>query len=156
MAPQAAGAQTSNAPPGNSGVDQYFESVPGAGGNRPSATQGGPAGRPLSPAAKRRLERLGADGRAAAAAAQATAPPAASGAKNGRKGSRSNDNGSGGHQQVLGTRSEGRTAPVAAVKALTGSGNGGMGIFLPLVLMASLVLAGAYLIARRRAPRAEA
>ena len=69
-----ASAQRQIAPPGNGGVDEYLETVPGAGGNRPVDRNGRPGGGGLTPAARRKLAALGKDGRAAAALAAATAP----------------------------------------------------------------------------------
>jgi hypothetical protein len=79
--PAAALAQSS----GNSGIDQYQENLPGAGGDRPSgpgAPGGGngsgngseAAGASVSPATMAALRRLGPDGKGAAALAGATAP----------------------------------------------------------------------------------
>ena len=81
--PAAAGAQV--VPPGNSGVDQYKESIPGVGGDRPtgpnasgtgngSGTGAVPSESRVSPATVQSLEKLGQDGKATAAAAAATAP----------------------------------------------------------------------------------
>jgi hypothetical protein len=87
--PAAAVAQ--DVPPGNSGVDQYQESIPGVGGNKPtggsgSGTKGtdgtvGTAGTAsgsgvtkISPSTVRKLDEQGPDGKATAAAAAATAP----------------------------------------------------------------------------------
>src|SRR5207245_928625 len=76
--------QQTNAPPGNSGVGEYLETVPGAGGNTPIGKHGGGRsnatlgrGGALSPAAQRALDALGPDGKAAAGVAQQTAPGAA-------------------------------------------------------------------------------
>ena len=84
--PAAAVAQ--DVPPGNSGIDQYQESVPGVGGNQP--TEGGSGSGPgtaatggstapsgesrISPSTVRKLDKQGPDGKATAAAAAATAP----------------------------------------------------------------------------------
>ena len=87
--PAAAVAQ--DVPPGNSGIDQYQESVPGVGGNKPTGGSGsgtagtdataGTAGTAsgsgvtrISPSTVRKLDKQGADGKATAAAAAATAP----------------------------------------------------------------------------------
>src|SRR4051794_3128072 len=61
----AALAQSSNAPPGNSGIDQYLESVPSSSGDRPS-TGGGEdkQGSSLPPRTSARLRALGKDGEA--------------------------------------------------------------------------------------------
>jgi hypothetical protein len=75
-------------PPGNSGIDQYKESVPGVGGNRPTggsgsggsgtASTGGPTSASgesrIPPSTVRKLDKQGPDGKATAAAAAATAP----------------------------------------------------------------------------------
>src|SRR3954447_10678884 len=88
--PAAAGAQV--VPPGNSGVDQYQESVPGAGGDRPtgdgSSGSGNGSGRAdsagravsggesrIAPNTAKQLDKLGPDGKSTAATAAATAPP---------------------------------------------------------------------------------
>src|SRR5262249_5100272 len=63
-----------NAPPGNSAIDEYLETIPSAGGNSSPGPPGQPGARP-SPRA-RALERLGPDGRTLAALVDAT--PAAS------------------------------------------------------------------------------
>src|SRR4051794_20279560 len=74
-------AQRSVAPPGNSAIDEYLETVPGVSGNR--QLTGNPAGRGpgLPAAARRRLEALGAQGALAArlfdASLQSEAPPRA-------------------------------------------------------------------------------
>src|SRR3954470_1588618 len=78
--PAAATAQApqTNAPPGNSAIDEYLETVPSATGNerpRPPGSKGGPS--VLTPSQRAKLERLGPDGKALVAAVEATAPPAA-------------------------------------------------------------------------------
>lgn len=85
--PAFAGAQDPqvNAPPGNSGIDEYLETVPNADGNRPARPGGGGNGpgrpgsngsgsRAVPPAVRRKLERT-AEGRAALALAESGAPP---------------------------------------------------------------------------------
>jgi hypothetical protein len=83
-------------PPGNSGVDQYKESIPGVGGNRPAGPDGegasggsggsgstsgtGARGKAtISPRTAQSLEKLGPDGQAAGALAEATDPSRSSG-----------------------------------------------------------------------------
>src|SRR4051794_160007 len=76
-------------PPGNSGIDQYTENVPAAGGNQPTQGGGGGGGGTagggggsanpasgLSTQAQSRLDRLGKNGTDAARAAQASNPVA--------------------------------------------------------------------------------
>src|SRR4051794_20747023 len=62
-----------HAPPGNSGVDEYFETVPGPGGNQaPGAGHQG--GSRLPAAVRRQLEGRGAEGKAALKLAGTAAP----------------------------------------------------------------------------------
>jgi hypothetical protein len=141
------------APPGNSGVGEYLEIVPGAGGNTPASGGGGTSGPSTSqsPGAAlgsktaSQLERLGADGKQAAALAAAGAPTDRATARKRDKGS------------VLGTEADkgksiasagggGRVGTIAT--ALSGEG-GGMGLLFPLLLGGALVAAVALLAARR-------
>ena len=140
--PAAAVAQ--DVPPGNSGIDQYQESIPGVGGNRPTdgsgpggsgstrpgsggsgtASTGGSGGGSnsaagesrISPSTLRKLDRQGPDGKATAAAAEATAP-----------------------------------APTPA-RGLGSSGDDGpgMGWVLPVILALALAAAVAVVLMRRR------
>jgi hypothetical protein len=95
--PAAAHAQSS----GNSGLDQYQESLPGAGGDRPTgggsgggSSTGGSSqagGNAVSPATDEALKHLGPDGKQAAGFANATAPAKAAhpgGTSNGGSGAR--------------------------------------------------------------------
>jgi hypothetical protein len=144
------------APPGNSGVDQYFETVPGAGGNvgvRPlpasaptSAAGSGAPGRAASGQA-RALARFGADGRAAAAVAAATRP-----AGPGRPGSGSGP-GSGPGPRGFAPPPKPTGAASALLTVLGGSDQGGLGIAFPLVLAGALAGAVLVLALRRRSPR---
>src|SRR5207248_7775644 len=122
-----AAAQTTKvAPPGNSGVDEYLETVPTAGGGKASGSAGG--GHHQLPASVRRaLSAQGADGRAALTSAEATAPSSASGSKT--------TGGHGGTTKLApqAVRSpSGESLPSAIAHALTGDGQGGMGIWLPI------------------------
>src|SRR3954466_9200033 len=83
-----AAALAQDVPPGNSGIDQYKESVPGVGGNRPTggsgsggsgtASTGGSgsaAGESrIPPSTVRKLDEQGPDGKGTAAAATLPAP----------------------------------------------------------------------------------
>lgn len=153
-----ASAQKQIAPPGNGGVDEYLETVPGAGGNRPVDRNGRPNRGGLTPSARRKLAALGKDGRAAAALAAATAPgrDGRSTAPGGAEGSRdrgsgagsSRDRGSGTGAAAGAGRPDdkGDSALATALRPLLEGG------LLPLVLLA--VLAGAIALAvlkRRRA-----
>jgi hypothetical protein len=133
----AAQAPQTNAPPGNSAIDEYLETVPSASGNQVPSAPGaaGSAGNRggLTPAQRTKLERLGPDGKALANAVDATAPPSAT------KSSKQIDGGNG-------------RSPISAVfDAATGSdGGGGMGVVLPIILLASLLGVIALVVLRRR------
>ena len=137
-APGAATAQTpqTNAPPGNSAIDEYLETVPGATGNQRPRQPGSKGGAVLSPAERARLEKLGPDGKALADAVDATAPAPVK-AKPGT----TIDTG----------KVEGRS-PIAAVleAAVGGDGGDGMGFMLPVILLASLLGVIALVVLRRR------
>ena len=129
---QAQPAQT-NAPPGNSAIDEYLETVPGASGNtRPRPP--GQGGSSVLPAAERaRLERLGADGKALADAVEATAPAKrAAVAPDPLEGA-------------------GRSPARGLLDAVGGNdGGNGMGVLLPAILVAALLGAIGLGLLRRR------
>ncbi len=131
-------APQTNAPPGNSAIDEYLETIPGATGSgrpRPPAASGKDS--VLTPAERRRLEQLGPDGKTLADAVERTAPAASS-------------KGSGKAAEPAGT---GRSPIGGVVDALGGSdaGGGGMGLALPAILLGSLLGAVALVLLRRRA-----
>jgi hypothetical protein len=122
LAPSAAIARPStNAPPGNSAIDEYLETVPGATGDqRPGAP--GAGGGVLTPAQRKRLERMGPDGKTLADAVDATAPATS------RKAMR------------VPPAVKGRSPLSAVVDAAAGrDGGAGMGVVLPTILIASLL-----------------
>jgi len=127
-------AQT-NAPPGNSAIDEYLETVPGASGNqRPRSPGKAGAGSALTPAQRARLERLGADGKALAAAVDSTS--------SGRSSKKQHAPPSGGSRSPLGKVAD----------TLSGNdGGSGMGIVLPAILIAALLAAILVVLLRRRA-----
>ena len=128
------------APPGNSGVDEYLETVPTAEGNRPSRSaaerreRGG--GGALSREARRGLEAQGPDGRRAAALAEATAP---------RRPSREGAGASG-----LADAGDGQGAVGSVLERVAGADDGGMGAALPILLVLTLAGGIAGLLLRRR------
>lgn len=132
---QAQAPQT-NAPPGNSAIDEYVETVPGASGNarpRPPA-QGGAAG-VLTAAERARLERLGPDGKALAGAVEATAPT-----------TKRNES----EPELL--EGTGRSPGRELLGAVGGDdGGSGMGVVLPAILIAALLTATTLVLLRRRA-----
>ncbi len=140
-------------PPGNSGANEYVESVPTAGGSNPTGNvieSGG--GSALAPGTQSALARQGRDGRATAAVANETAPPnlrhrhrqhiGASGAGGGSTGSGS---------PGAGTSPEAGGSPAGAVlKSLFGLQGQGSAALPAILILAALVL-GAERMWRRRA-----
>ena len=155
------------APPGNSSVGQYLETVPTAGGGQPANTVhphtggvvsgrsggGGPtggsngsgAGATVAPATRRALVAQGPTGAAAAALAQATAPHGAQSPAQVSRGART-------PPPASPTSSRDGLSPAASVfKAFTGSASkGGLGPLLPIVLIGSVLAGAALALARRR------
>jgi hypothetical protein len=163
--PAGAGAQTphTNAPAGNSAIDEYLETVPsvtGSNGPRPPGTGGGSATGALTTAQRKRLERAGPAGRQLASVVDAAAPVAAAPAPapvatapapaSGRRKS---------HKRTLAPPTAQGRSPVAEVlNAATGQGGGdddgggggGMGVLLPAILLGSLLGVIALVAIRRR------
>lgn len=151
---------TSCAPPGNSGVDQYFETVPGAGCNQSSGPGGSHhgGGGSLPNGTGRQLAAQGAAGRAVQRLVAATGTNPASSTAGHPRGStagprHNNRPGSnrepGSHSQL--PAANGRNLFSALLHPIvSGSTSGGGGILLPLFLAAVLVLALATLVRRRR------
>src|SRR3954463_8332331 len=119
-------------PPGATEGDQYFEEVPDGGGSG-SVNHGGGAGGTgggggttsgSQVAATQALDQLGANGKAAAALANANRPPEAKADKN---------------------------APTAPASTPT-EGEGGMGLWFPLLIAITAVAAIAYGLRRRLLP----
>lgn len=139
----AASAQDTNAPPGNSGVDQYLESVPSGSGN--TSSNGVAAAKP-TPASKQVARALRSRGSAGAQLERLVASTSPT-----KPNQRGSSKGSGGADKLS---SAGDSSAVkATAAAATGSG-GGMGLWLAVLLgivaLAALVGVGARL-ARRRA-----
>ena len=130
-----AAAQT-NAPPGNSAIDEYLETVPSATGNevpRKPGSKPGPS--VLTPAQRAKLEKLGPDGKALVVAVEATAPPAASKPA----------------EKLDLDGAQGRSPISAVLDAAVGQDSGaGMGFMLPVILLASLLGTIALVVLRRR------
>jgi hypothetical protein len=96
--PAVAGAQHTTAPPGNSGVQEYVETVPSSDGDRPAVN---PSGGGLSARERQQLEQAGTAGADAATVLDRTAPEKAdSSGKGGANGS-STDSGKPGQGTVL-------------------------------------------------------
>jgi len=149
LAHTAAAAAQATLPPGDSGVDEYVEGVPGPKGQVPSSKVGkgkGDGEQALPPRVLRQLEALGEDGRAAAELAQATAPSRAD-----RASARKGRDGAGGSSGSAGGESDGSggSAISEVVGKLIGGGEGGMGWALPLILLVTVLSAIAVVVARR-------
>jgi hypothetical protein len=160
------------APPGNSGVGQYVETVPTAGGGRPTDTvhpgggaghsggpggtsSGGPSGTSggsggggggsaITASTAHALAQQGPVGAAAAALAEATAP------QKPRSSARANSPGPAGSIPAA-SASQGSSPAASVFKALSGStSGGGLGPVLPIVLIGSALAAAVLALMRRR------
>jgi hypothetical protein len=143
-------AQGTNAPPGNSGVDQYLETVPEAGGNRSATGREGDRGLPARTV--ERLRAAGADGEAVANLVSSTGPTRAereAGRQGKSRGGREGGNQSDPSGQHASAPSRSVPRNIAA-SAVGGSGPGGMGVLLPVLLAASAIGAAALVLLRRR------
>jgi hypothetical protein len=133
------------APPGNSGVDQYMEVVPSAKG--PSAP-GGQQGA-LSSTVQRKLQSQGADGQRLAQIVKTTAPVRSGTTKPSRPTRKAAVKQSAADRAAPLPRGDSPLASVA--KAIgDGSGSGGMGAVLPLLLIVSTTVLAAFALWRRR------
>ena len=126
------------APPGNSAVGEYVEDVPTAGGGRPVSSAHGLSAQPgaLPAAVAHRLAAAGPNGHRTASLAEGTAPS------------------SGASRQAAGTYSRllqkdaGGTIG-SLTRSLTG-GDGGLGVLLPILLAACVVVGAGVAVSRRR------
>jgi hypothetical protein len=144
---------------GNSGIDQYEEAVPGAGGDRPTGDGGSGSGGGGGGSGPGSVGSGSADSGTSPAPAPAAEPADA--------GARPDDAGAGpadadartdARTDASGSRQgtdEGATSAAAGTDpaqplgaAEESSGEGGMGLALPIILGASLVAALAFLVAR--------
>lgn len=138
--PAAAQAQApqTNAPPGNSAIDELLETVQGSSGNlrpRPPGQNGG--GSALTPAQRARLEQLGPDGKTLANAVDATSPTAS---------------GKGPENDIAALKSDGGSPFGDVLNAVSGTDGGtGLGVVLPAILVAALLAALTLVLLRRRA-----
>lgn len=140
LVPATAAAQgpATNAPPGNSAIDEYLETVPGASGNStprtPAAGTNGSAGStgPLTAAQRDRFERLGADGKTLAKVVESTSPEKKK------------------QEPPTTLRDLTSRSPLGEVLGVAEGNGGGMGLLLPAILIASLLAAIGLVLLRRR------
>lgn len=147
------------APSGNGQIDQYTETIPGAGGNEPTGGGGHNGGNGsndepvLTPEQSEGLEAQGADGVGVANLTQATAPPGADSRESGSGSGASNGSSSGdpGSSDAGSSSSSGGLG--GTFDAVSGSASDdGLGLALPLIL-AAVAVAGVAFALRRRAGR---
>jgi hypothetical protein len=154
LLPSAALAQTpeTNAPPGNSGIDEYLETVPNPTGDAPAPPADGGGGVPLPSRAREELEDLGADGKAVAALAEQTGGPRREVAGERARGDRARGDRAHGVPVVPGSETRGDSPVGAALSAAFGpdDGGGGLGILLPVILVVTLLGVIALAVLRRR------
>jgi hypothetical protein len=161
------------APPGKAGTSEYAEDIPTAGGNAKTPAEGGGnktsaqidllgAGR----AGIRKLAKLGKTGAAAAQLVQQTAPATVavtvtktttsasatpqSPTKKSSAGKASGSSAPLPQQRIL--TASGESASGAVGRIIGGSDVGGIGIFLPLLLLVGVLGASALAVARARRP----
>jgi hypothetical protein len=151
LCPAAATAQRL-VPPGNSGVNQYTETFPTAGGDAVAGDGGKRSPKKVLGANNaRRLEEAGPEGRAAAALAAATAP-ASRAVATGHGGSGGKQAGGGGNGRPAAGGVSGSSGLGEVIGQATGaSSSGQLGILLPLAIVAAAIGSLAFLWRRRRA-----
>lgn len=137
----AVAAMQTTAPPGNSAIDEYLETVPTPRGDAPPRKPG-ESGRPiLTPSQRAELEAAGPDGETLARVLDATAPEASSAA------SAASSTASAAAAPAAGN---GRSPVAASLAATTGTDErSALGLLLPAILLATLL--GIALIRSRRA-----
>lgn len=161
-------AAAQNVPPGVSGANQYTETLPGPGGNGAAGggNSAGGTGAPKSAAQAlgtknaRKLEALGPEGKAAAELATESSPAVSSSKKARQKGGKHFGHGSDGTDRsstsVDPSSAQGSSGVQQVLGQITGTGgsdSGGMTWLLPLLIVASVVIAVTYLFNRHRSAR---
>lgn len=140
LLPAGAASGATISPPGNSGITQYTEVVPTAGGGKPSRNSRSGKVSPLSKRQRLALGRAGADGRQLASVVAGTSPD---GQRARRlpvvqvKPTASKDK----HKSVLAT---------ALADSGGGTGDGGLGIPLLAPMLGAALLVGVFALGRRR------
>lgn len=141
---------------GNAAVDEYSESTPGGGGNKPSnsgsgsgSSSGDASSGPLTSAQIAALEAQGRDGAAAAALAQSTGPDGKGQNREGA-GSAGLTGGGGAANEPTQAQDSGGPGITEAIGDLAGGSDSGMGPVLPIVLIAAVMGSLAFVVVRRR------
>jgi hypothetical protein len=133
------------APPGNSGVNQYYETIPGASCNQaPGAGGGHHGGGSLPGGTSRKLAAQGAAGKAVQALVSSSGTAPAASRSSGHKAPAGGASGNGA-RGVLAPPAVGAN-PLSALlhPILHPSSSSGLGIFLPVLLAVALALALAW------------
>lgn len=153
-------------PPGNSAANQYTETYPTTGGNAEAKGKGKGKATPgdvLGDGNAEKLDSKGRQGRETAAVVAATAPPPVAGSATGGEsagddpaaagsGGAKGDGGAGGGQgnDAAAAEAEGSSGIGEVLGQATGSSSsGGIGLLLPLIVLASVVWALAFFLRRR-------
>jgi hypothetical protein len=142
--PALAQSPNTEAPPGNSAIDEYLETVPGAGGDSHPGPQGGDGGG-SNDAAQRKLVQMGPDGRALARLVAATGPAGGT--------HRTHQTAPAERPVTLSLTGAHASSPVgAALAAAVGrdDGGGGLGLLLPAILLGSAAGVIVLVVLRRR------
>jgi hypothetical protein len=143
------------APPGVAGVDQYFETVPGASCNHSSGGGGGHhGGGSLPPGTGSQLSKQGAVGNAVKQLVASSGVGSNGGSTNasgGHAGGHSKANGNSTVTPTANLSGSGRN-PLSGLlhPVLTGSSSGGIGVLLPVLLASALAVALLMTVLRRR------
>jgi hypothetical protein len=129
-----AAAQEEVAPPGNSAITQYKETLPAPGGGRPTdSTRERSPDKVLGSENAERLEQFGPAGEAAAEVAAETAPPKAR------------------PEPEPEQQKGGSPLEEIAGQATGAEASGGIGLLLPLLILLAIAAAAGYALSRRRA-----
>jgi hypothetical protein len=142
-------AHAQNAPPGNSGIDEYVEAVPSTTGPKPTNKGNGEQGQVLTSSQQKALDRQGPDGKAAAELAQLFGTPGTGPAHK----KRSRQSQVAGDEQGTGaTQADAAGDSIASSLSkavLPDAGSGGLGPALPIILVAIAAAGVAVAILRR-------
>jgi len=153
LAPTTASAQTCEAPPGTSGIEQYCESIQGPGGKAGPGDRGSRGGRGVGGPTARELRGSGSDGRAVLGLAGGSRAGSASGSQSSESGSNPGSGGGGGGPGGSADTSDGGVSSVlSAVMSAIGSRSALVWILIAI----AVVLAGVAWLRFRRGGQGQA